>query len=94
MGFLFWLFVFFFGSWLIFRIFGRVIVQFLLREVLKKVSKGVENQHMDYERFYEGGAFRQNVYVDDEVKVSAPKQQEKPKVKADEIAEDIDFEDI
>lgn len=94
MGFLFWLFVFFMGSWLIFRIFGRVIVQFLLREVLKKFTQGAENQFMDYERFYEGGAFRQNVYVDEEVKVSAPKQKEKPRVKADEIAEDIEFEDI
>ena len=94
MGFLFWLFVFFFSSWLFFRVFGRVIVQYLLREVLKKVANEAGNQKKGYERFFEGRAFREKVYVDEEEKKSAPQNKEKRKVSPDEIAEDIDFEDI
>lgn len=94
MGFFFWLIVVFFGIYMFFRVFGRVIIQFFLKEVLKKVVKEAENQQMDYERFYDGGAFQENVYVDEEIKVSVPKEKSKPKISPDEIAEDIDFEDI
>ncbi|MEL7340784.1 MAG: hypothetical protein AAGM67_09885 [Bacteroidota bacterium] len=48
----------------------------------------------DFERNYEQGDMRKNVYVNDEIKVTAPRANNKPSVSADEIAEDVEFEEV
>lgn len=94
MSFFFWIFFIFFTIYIVFRIFGRQIIQFMLQQIFKKVAKDAQNQARQYRRNYEGDPFHESIFVDDQVKVTAPKNKQKKSVTADEIAEDIDFEEV
>lgn len=94
MNFFFWLLVFFASSYLVSRLFGRQIVQFLLRKLSNRLLKNMQQSAKDFERNYEQGDMRKNVYVNDEIKVTAPRANNKPSVSADEIAEDVEFEEV
>ena len=94
MNFLLWTFGIFFGIYLTFRLFGRQILRFGLNKLMKKIVQDAEKQAMHYERVYDDGNFRKNVYVDNEIKVSAPKENGKREVSVEEIAEEVEFEEI
>ena len=93
-SFFFWTFFVFLTLYIVFRVFGRQIIQFLLRQVFKQVAKDAENQARQYQRNYGGDPFKESIFVNDNVKVTAPKSKQKKSVSADEIAEDIEFEDV
>ncbi|MEO1419241.1 MAG: hypothetical protein AAFW00_28565 [Bacteroidota bacterium] len=77
-----------------FRLFGRQIVSFGLKQLTRRFLKQAEEQSKAYQRNYEDTYGQTNVYVDDDVKVSAPKKPDNKHISEDEIAEDIDFEDV
>lgn len=79
---------------LIFRLFGRQISAWLMKRVLKQLANSAQAERIRYERNYGQGDLRDNVYVDREVKVTAPKHQPKPSVSAEEIAEEIEYEEL
>lgn len=94
MGFFFWAFVVIFGIYFTFRIFGRQILAFGVQRLMKQLVKNAEKESKMYDRNYDESTFHDNVYVNDDLKVSVPKQDTKKPVTADEIAEDIEFEEI
>lgn len=94
MTFLSWLLAFILGTYLIFRFFGRQISQFLLKKLANRLIKNMNQTSQAYEKNYDQGNMQTNVYVDEEIKVSAPRQQASKSVTADEIAEDVEFEEI
>ena len=79
---------------IIFRLFGRYIIQFVMRSVMKRMVKEAENQRMQYEKNYEQSPFTDNLYMDKELKVTQSKGEQKKSISADEIAEDIEFEEL
>ena len=76
------------------RLFGKRILTFGMKRVMRKLMKDAEKQAQAYQRNYDEGNFRQNVYVDNEVKVSAPKYDDKKDIRVEEIAEEIEYEEI
>ena len=92
--FLIWTIGIFLGISLTFRFFGKQIMQFALKAVIKRLAKNVEEQSQQYQRNYAEDAFHEHVYVDHDIKVSAPKYDSRKAVTADDIAEDVDFEEI
>jgi hypothetical protein len=94
MSVLMWIVTFFFIVWLFFRFFGRHVIRYVFRSVLKRVAKDVENQARAYQQNYEQDPYHENIHINDDVKVKAPKQPDKRKVHPDEIAEDVDFEEV
>ncbi|MEM6343777.1 MAG: hypothetical protein AAF927_07845 [Bacteroidota bacterium] len=94
MNFLFWVFAFFMGTYLVSRLFGRQIVQFLLKRLSNRLLKNMQQNIVDFDQNYEQGNMRKNVFVDDEIKVTVPRDKAKPAVSADEIAEDVEFEEV
>lgn len=94
MSFLFWTFTFFFSIYLIFRIFGRYIIKFVLHQIIRKVAKDTQEQAQAFHQNYGRSPYEDPVYISDELEISQPKHQENDKVEVDEIVEDIDFEDV
>lgn len=94
MGFFSWFLLFILTFWIITRFFGRYIFKFLATQLLKQVAKNAEKQARAYQENYESQAFRENIHVDEDLKVSKPKYDEKRKVDPDDIAEDIEFEEL
>ncbi len=77
-----------------FRLFGRRILTFGLQRVMRKMVKNAEQQAQSYQKNYTDGTMRDNVYVNNDIKVSAPKYEDKKDVRVDEIAEEIEYEEI
>ncbi len=94
MNFLFWVLAFFMGTYLVGRLFGRQIIQFLLKRLSNRLLKNMQQNIVDFDQNYEQGNMRKNVFVDDEIKVTVPRDKSKPAVSADEIAEDVEFEEV
>jgi hypothetical protein len=77
------------------RLFGRQILQLIFQKVLKTLENDAKAHSRDFEKNYGTGAFRENVYSDEEVQVTAPRNPvEKKKVKVEEIAEEVDYEEL
>lgn len=94
MNFLFWVFTFFMGTYVVSRLFGRQIVQFLLKKLSSRLLKSMQQNVSGFEQNHGQGDMRENVFVDKEIKVTVPRDNTKPSVTADEIAEDVEFEDV
>ena len=77
-----------------FRLFGRRILAFGMQRLVRKLMKNAEQQAQAYQQNYDQNPFRQNVYMDDEIKVTAPKHEEKRDIQVDDIAEEIEYEEI
>lgn len=77
-----------------FRLFGRKILTFGLQRVMRKMVQNAEKQAQTYQQNYSQGDMRENVYVKNDVKVTAPKYDEKKELRVDEIAEEIEYEEI
>ncbi|MEM6630422.1 MAG: hypothetical protein AAF694_12160 [Bacteroidota bacterium] len=69
-------------------------MKFLLTSILKQVAKSAEKQSRAYQQSYESQAFRENVHVDDQMKVSKPKHEQRKKVDPDDFVEDVEFEEM
>ena len=82
------------GTYLVGRLFGRQIIQFLLKRLSNRLLKNMQQNIVDFDQNYEQGNMRKNVFVDDEIKVTVPRDKSKPAVSADEIAEDVEFEEV
>ncbi len=91
---LFWIFTFFFTVYVAFRLFGRQIVRFLLKQILKKVAKDTQNKAEAFHRNYGRNPYEEHVYVNDGIEISKPKHNPNNNVDIDEIVEDIEFEDV
>lgn len=90
---LLWILGIFFGLTMVFRLFGRRIVQYGLRQVMQRLIKDAEAQSRAYQRNYDNGP-EANVYVDRDIKVSAPRHGARKGVSEDDIVEDIDYEEL
>ena len=77
-----------------FRLFGRQIVQYSLRALMKRLLRNAQEASHTYERNYEQNPFQEQVYADQEIKVSAPRKPGRKDVSEDQIAEDIDYEEV
>ncbi|MEM7655533.1 MAG: hypothetical protein AAF399_05335, partial [Bacteroidota bacterium] len=78
------------------RIFGKKILLFTAKRLTQRLMKQAEAESRKFSQHYDHGASnRTNVYVDEDIKVSAPKSgMERMSVQEDEIAEDIEFEEL
>ena len=94
MGFFLWLIIIFLGTSLIFRLFGRQIMTFFLKQIMKQVAKDVESQQKAYERNYSRSAYKESIHINDNIRVDKPVSEQKKRVQADEIAEDVEFEEL
>ena len=77
-----------------FRLFGRQIVQYSLRTLMKRLLRNAQEASQTYERNYEQSPFQEQVYSDQEIKVSAPRQRGRKDISEDQIAEDIEYEEV
>ena len=89
-----WMLGIFGGTILVFRLFGRQILRFGLNKLVRRLMKDAEAQAQQFSKNYDEGNFRTNVYVDQEVKVSVPRDAGKRNVSVEEIAEEIEFEEM
>lgn len=93
-----WVFVVTFGLVLFFRIFGKPIMRYMMRILVKKAQADLERQSQVYEQYVDGHSpFEDSVYVDQDVKVSVKRgNQEKPtKAELDPtMIETVEYEDI
>ncbi|RMG69317.1 MAG: hypothetical protein D6722_10665 [Bacteroidetes bacterium] len=90
---LLWILAFFVGTTVFFRLFGRRLMQYGLRQIMRRLIKDAEAQSRAYQRNYDDGR-EAHVYVDQEIKVSAPRSGGRREVSEDDIVEDIEYEDV
>ena len=69
-------------------------MKYLLTSLLKQVAKNAEKQSRAYQQSYESQAFRESVHVDDQMKVSKPKYEQRKQVDPDDFVEDVEFEEM
>lgn len=82
-----------FTIYVIFRFFGRTILRFLVSRLMKRMVQDAEQKAKAYQQNYNNDPYHENLYTEDEVKISIPKQKSGQEVQVDEIVEDIEFED-
>lgn len=78
------------------RLFGRRLLLFAAKRLTQRLMKQAQQESRQFSQYYEHGADnRSNVYVDDDIKVSAPASgMERVSIEEDDIAEDVDFEEL
>lgn len=87
------------GFYVIWKLFGRLISQSLVKFVMKRAQKSMNDQSRQYQRYAQDHSpFEENVYIEDDIKVSIRRgaqqeRNEKPKVSQLPV-EEVDFEDI
>lgn len=79
---------------IVFRLFGRQLLALGMRQIAKRLMKNAEAQTQAYRKHYESDQRRQNIYVDRDVTVSAPRTSDADAVSEDDIVEDVDFEEL
>lgn len=94
--FLFWIFIIIFIIRWSFKMFGGLILRALQKTMLEKMKDDMERQTRDYERNFDREPFRENIYQNQDLKVSADKNRNetKTKPKVADFAEDVDFEEV
>ena len=81
------------GLYLVFRVFGRTIMGFLIQKLMKRVAKDMQDGSRAYQRNYSGNPYEEKVSIDQEVDLSIPKNKPSAQISKEEIVEDIDFEE-
>lgn len=76
------------------RLFGTRIISFGMKQMIKSISRDNEKHSQAYARFYSDESNRKNVYVNKDVKVSVSKNQGSKQISEDEIAEDVEYEEL
>ncbi len=94
MTFLIWFFGIWLGIWVVLRLFGRKILAFGMTKLVNRLQKEAQAQRQAYEGNYQAGPMREHVYADEEVKVTSPRNASREQVKLDDIAQDVDFEEV
>jgi len=92
-----WVFIFLFAVAIFMRIFGRPIMRYLMKVLVKRAQADMEQQARNYEQYVNGNPFEDNVYVDEDVKVSVKRGDPEPEQKASidpNMIETVEFEDI
>lgn len=92
-----WVFIFLFGLMIFMRIFGRPIMRYIMKTLVKRAQADMDQQSRNYEQYVNGNPFEDNVYVDEEVKVSVKRGTPEPEQKASldpTMIETVDYEDI
>lgn len=87
------IFLFFFLLNLVFRLFGRQILLLLMRSIFKPIMKDFDAQSKAYQRNYGRDPYADQIQLDDHTTLKRPPTAEKKRINADEIAEDIEFEE-
>jgi|GEM_PF-3456036 len=93
MNILFWFLFTLFTIYWIFRLFGPYILRFAMKQLMKRAVQNMAKEQQKYEQHYNREAYEDNVYMDNEVKVSAPRYTNKQKYSWNDVAEDISFEE-
>ena len=96
MKFLAWFFFIILIFSVVMRFFGKAIFNLIVGSLVKKAAEDLEKQNQAYQKHTESTVFKQNVYVDEEIKVSVNtqnKKSKKPKLK-DLPSEDVEFEEL
>jgi hypothetical protein len=91
---LLWIIAIILGIRLVFRLFGKQILNLGMQQIAKRLMKDAEAQSQAFQRNYQGFEKAPPVYVDNEVKVSPPPKAADRPVREDDIAEDVDFEEV
>lgn len=87
------------GFWLLWKIFGKAVMRYLMKSVVKRAQANMDQQSQFYQRHAEEySPFEDSVYVEDDVKVSIRRgnkhgPNEKPDIK-DLSIETVDYEDV
>lgn len=78
---------------LVFKLYGHQIARLAQRRVIKMMEKEMRKQSDQFQRNY-GNDRQESVYVDEDIKVSQPRHDGSRDVSEDDIAEDVEFEEI
>lgn len=96
--FIFWVFVVTMAIGLIFRLFGKQIMTWLVKRLVKKAQKDMEEQSRRYEQYAEASPMEENVYYKDDIKVTVRRGQVEKNEKKKEVdiaeIEEVDWEDL
>jgi hypothetical protein len=93
---LFGIYVFFYVVW---KVFGKAIQRFLVKQLVKGAQRSMDQQSRVYQQYAnDHSPFEENVYIEDDVKVSIRRgnkhdKNEKPDISTMPI-EEVDFEDV
>ena len=96
--FIFYIFLFYLGVVVFFRLFGKPLSRFLMGRLVKRAQADMDRQSREYQQKAEGHSpFEESVYVRDDVKVSIRRGQ-KEKSRRDPFSpnriEEVDYEDV
>ena len=87
------------GFYIIWKLFGKLISRSILKFFVKRAQQSMDGQSRQYQRYaQEHSPFEENVYIEDDVKVSIrrgnkPDKNEKPNISTLPV-EEVDFEDV
>lgn len=88
--------LFFFLTWLGFKILWEIFGYYVLRYASKKTAEHMRNQFFKHENFYnesQSPEFEKEVTLDPKLKVKIPREEPKTK-RRNAPVEDVDFEEI
>ncbi len=91
---LFWFLLIILTFRYIFRIFGRGIMNLLVKNFAKHIQNDFNKQQQHYERYTHTNPFNESVYQEEEVRVTAPKVNKQKRNDVFEVAEEVDYEEI
>ncbi len=93
---LFGIYVCFYVGW---KLFGKSIQRFLIKRLVKTAQRSMDQQSRVYQQYANDySPFEENVYIEDDVKVSIRRgskhdKNEKPDISSMPV-EEVDFEDV
>ncbi|GAB4426931.1 MAG: hypothetical protein OHK0039_45080 [Bacteroidia bacterium] len=74
------------------RLFGRRLVQYALLQLRQRLLNEARRQSQAYENNYDER--ERHLFMNDDLKVSTPRKQHNRHVREDDIADDIDYEEV
>jgi hypothetical protein len=91
-----WFILFLLGTWLFFRLFGRQVLAWGLRFLVRKAEADVQRQREAFEQNYNRTPYGDATIERDGVKVSvaANKKQKSAAAALNEVAEEVDYQEI
>lgn len=94
MGVLLWIIGIPLAIYWFFKLFGKQIAQLAMRRMVKTLEKEAKRQSEQYRRSYTSSQGQKNIYVDEDLKVTAQPGTASKEISEDEIVEDVDFEEV
>ncbi len=85
--------VFFLVIWLFFKIFGKRILLYFVKKIVKKLEQQTLKDMKHFQNLYDEKA-RQSFHLNDEYSVIVPEHFENGKKKKNIIIEEVEFEEI